>query len=75
MVHVAPVPSPLIGTFVYVRFAVPKPTPRLVTVTILIDPSTALSLTAALSAPTDQSDGTGIKSVVSNFTISLGLIL
>ena len=61
--HSAPVPSPLIGTLVYVLFAVPKPTPRSVTVTILIDPSTALSLTAAVSELVDQSRGVGIKSV------------
>ena len=47
------------GTDVYVEFAVPSPTPLLVTVTILIDPSTALSLTAALSVEVAQSDGTG----------------
>ena len=55
--------------------AVPKPTPRSVIVTILIEPSTALSLTEATSEFVDQSVGTGIKSVDSNFTISLGLIV
>ena len=44
-------------------------------VTILIDPSTELSLTAALPASVSQFGGTGIKSVDSNFTISLGLIV
>ena len=73
--QVAPDPSPLMGTLEYVLLAVPSPTPRSVTATILIEPSTALSLTAALSVEVAQSAGTGIKSVVSNFTISLGLIL
>jgi len=59
-VQVAPVPSPLMGTFEYVLLAVPSPTPRSVIATILIDPSTALSLTAALSVDVDQSDGTGM---------------
>jgi hypothetical protein len=60
---------------VYVWLAVPRPTPELVTVTTLIDPSTALSLTAALSVEVDQSAGTGIKSVDSNFTTSFGLMV
>ena len=44
-------------------------------VTILIDPSTALSLTAASSVFVSHSFGTGIKSVESNLTISPGLIV
>ena len=75
MVHSAPVPSPLIGTLVYVLFAVPIPTPRSVIVNILTEPSTATSLTGALSVLVYQLEGTGIKSVASNFTISLGLIV
>ena len=58
IVHSAPLPSPLIGTL---RYSVPPtgPTlsPLLVTVTILIEPSTALSLTAALSLLVSQSAG------------------
>ena len=44
-------------------------------VTILIDPSTALFLTEALSVFVAQSKGTGMKSVDSNLTISLGLMV
>ena len=60
IVYSAPEPSPFIGTLVYVRFPVPIPTPRLVIVAILIEPSTALSLIAALVVLVDQLEGTGI---------------
>ena len=51
------------------------PIPRSVTVTILIDPSTALFLTGALIALVFHSTGTGIKSVDWNLIISVGLIV
>ena len=73
--HSALSPSPLIGTLVYVLFAVPTPTPRFFTTTTLIPPSTALSLTASWSALLSQSKGTGINSVESNFVNSEGLIV
>ena len=60
IVHSAPDPFPLIGTLVYTASAVPIPTPAPLMVTTLIEPSTALSLTAALSVLVSQSEGTGI---------------
>ena len=72
----APIPSPLIGTLVYVLFAVPNPTHLFVMVTIFNCPLVAaLSLTVELSVLVSQSLGTGIKLVESNFMISLGLIV
>ena len=44
-------------------------------VIIFIDPSTALFLTSEFSELVSQSCGTGIKSVDSNFTISLGFMV
>ena len=70
--------SVIIGIFLSVILDLPAGPILVVSyviVTILIDPSTALSLTDALSLDVSQSLGTGIKSVESNFTISDGLIV
>ena len=71
----APFPSPLIGTLVYDVDIAPTLIPALVIVTILIEPSIAFYLTGALSGEVCHSWGTGIKSEVSNFIISFGLIV
>jgi hypothetical protein len=70
IVHSAPNPSPLIGTLRYVEFAVPIPIPLSVRITVLMEPSTALFLTAAFSVEDSQDCGTEIKSKDSNFTTS-----
>ena len=44
-------------------------------IAVLIDPLTALFLTASLSGFVSQSSGTGMKSVDSNLTISFGLMV
>ena len=53
----------------------PTPSPRFKITAVFIEPSTALSLTDALSTLVPQSSGTGIKSVDSNLIMSFGLIL
>ena len=53
----------------------PTVSPLFVIVITFIDPSTALFLTSEFSEFVSQSWGTGMKSVDSNFTISLGFIV
>ena len=61
IVALPPSPSPMIGTFVYVILAVPRPTPLFVMVQILSWPlASAFSLIGVYVALVNQSSGTGM---------------